>query len=459
MGKNTKKDFRASRFERSMYNTYFLGQNMIFVIVTTFLAVYYTSVLGISATAVGTILLLARIWDALMDPLLATVIERSKLKGGKFKPWVNLASISVPLMTILCFGFSDQLLSASDGARIAYAAVTYLIWGTLYAAADAPAFALSTVITPVPEERNVLLANNQLLGILGILIGISTFPLALKATGNNYILSVGIFVIVSLLAMNMVRFTKERVKSNKKEPTIKEIFGSVLNNKYLKIIVLVSIIANGVNFSQSLAPYVATDIFKDPTKVSLMLGLGILPTVLIAPFVPMLVRKVGKIKLLSIALGASIVFSILMYFTTYESFNLFLVLTLLKSIFVAPQVVIYPMFFADTIEYDCYKNGTRFEAATFATQTFMSKISVAISGGLGLWIIGFAGYVASKNGQVITQSASTLKALWATFNLGPAIGCLIALIIFIKFYDLKEEKVKEMALANQEKANNNQFLA
>jgi len=446
-----KNAFVTKKSERFMYSSYFFGQNIIFFIVSSFLAVYYTSVLGISATTVGSILLLARIWDAFVDPTLATIIERLNLKSGKFKPWVNLASITVPIMTFLCFGFSHQLLAASEGVRIGYAAVTYLVWGTLYAAADAPAFAFSTVITPDPEERTVLLANNQITGIVGILVAVAAFPSVLKATDNNYMISVLIFSIIAFVVMSLTRFVKERVKSNKKEPAIKEILHSLLNNKYLKTIVIVNIIANGVNFTNTLAPFVATDIYKDATKVSLILGIGILPVVLVAPFVPKLVNKYGKIKLMSFALAANALLSIVTYFVAYENFGLFLGVSVLKAMLIAPQLVIYPMFFADSVEYDCYKNGTRFEAVIFATQTFSSKIIGAISGGLGMWIIGIAGYKAATNGHAVTQTATTLKSLWTTFNLGGAVGCLIALFIFLKFYDLSEEQVKEMALANQSK--------
>lgn len=447
----TKRNFATSRFERFSYNIYFLGQNSIFFIVSSFLAVYYTNVLGISAATVGSILLLARIWDALVDPMLATTIERLKLKGGKFKPWVNLAAVTVPLFTFLCFGFSNQLLEASGGVRIAYAAITYLVWGTLYAAADAPAFALSTVMTPNPEERTVLLSNNQLTGIIGILISVAAFPAVLKATNNNYMLSVAIFAIFSCLVMNMTRFAKERVVSNKREPNIKEIISSLMNNKYLKLIVLVNILASGANFANTLAPYVASDIYHDGAKVSLILGITILPVIIAAPIMPLLVRKFGKIKLYAVALSATVVFSVLSYFVAYDNFNLFLLISLIKAFLIAPQVIIYPMFFSDAVEYDFFKNGTRFEAVTFATQTFSNKIIGAISGGLGMWIIGLAGYEAAKNGHAVMQSTHTLNALWATFNLGSAVGSLLALVIFVKWYDFSDAKVKEMAIANEVK--------
>ncbi|MEH7514927.1 hypothetical protein V7146_19605 [Gottfriedia acidiceleris] len=95
------------------------------------------------------------------------------------------------------------------------------------------------------------------------------------------------------------------------------------------------------------------------------------------------------------------------------------------------------------------QNATHFEAATFVTQTFMAKISNVLSDGIALWIIGIEGYKAATSGHVVKQSANTLNAMWATFNLGGAVGSLLALLIFIKFYDLTEEKVKEMSLSNQ----------
>ena len=81
--------------ERLGYNSFWFGQNVLFMITSTFLAVYYTSTLGIPAAVVGTILLVARLYDALVDPILATIIERTNLKSGKFKPWVTLAAITV----------------------------------------------------------------------------------------------------------------------------------------------------------------------------------------------------------------------------------------------------------------------------------------------------------------------------------------------------------------------------
>ncbi|OCT15985.1 hypothetical protein A8709_10215 [Paenibacillus pectinilyticus] len=442
----------ATRFERISYDMFFTGQNIIYMVLSTFLGVYYTGNLGIPATAVAAILLVARIWDAFMDPLLATVIEKSNFKIGKFRPWVLMAAFTVPLFMLLCFSFNDFLIGQSLVVRIIYASVTYFIWGTLYAAADAPAYALSTAMTPVPEERNLLLSYNKLTGLIGVIIGMVLFPTILNATDNNYFISVLVMSVIAFLTMIMIRFTKERVKQEgRKQPAVSEIFKSIAGNKYLVLIVLIGIIANGTNFAMTLTPFVALDIYGDSTKVTAMLGLGIIPMLLIAPLSPLLIRKFGKKNLAVFSFAATAIFSILIYFFAKDNYMLYLLLSLIRGLLSAPFIIVSALFFTDCIEFDDYTNGKRFEAVTFAAQTFMSKLVGAISGGVGMWIIGVAGYKAAVAGETVTQTPSALNALWAAMNIGPAVGSVIAIIIMLKFYDLSEDKVQMMIESNLQK--------
>ncbi|OCT15987.1 hypothetical protein A8709_10225 [Paenibacillus pectinilyticus] len=453
MNIQTEKNFATSRWERVSYYNYYLGQNLAFIIVTSFLSVYYTTTLGISAAVVGTILLLARVWDALVDPVLATIIEKSNLRGGKFKPWIKLASFTVPILTVLCFGFEHQLLNAALGLRITYAAVTYLLWGTIFAASDAPSYALATVMTPYPEERNKLLSFLQINSMVGILLGVIGFPIVLNATNNNYMITILIFSVITFVFMYMARFTKERVKQeDRPSPSVKQILGSVVRNKYLVAIIGLSIISWGTNFAQAIAPYIGSDIYKDENVTSLILGVGLLPILLVAPFIPALIRKFGKIHLLGFSFVANIVLSLIIHFVGPHNLNLFLALSFVRAALSAPPMIIYSLFFADCMEYDCYKNGTRFEAATFAMQTLTSKISLAISGGLGLWLLAAVGFKESIAGQTVVQTQHTLDGMWAIYNLGPAVGCLLGLFILYKFYDLTEEKVKMMVDENMKRA-------
>ncbi|MFH8249578.1 MFS transporter [Microbacterium sp. B2969] len=448
--RKTKPVFHTSLRERLSYNSFWVGQNVLFIIVSTFLAVYYTTALGIPAAVVGTILLFARLYDALIDPVLATVIERFKLKSGKFKPWVFLAAITVPLFTVLCFGFEGVLTQQDLAVRIAYATVTYLLWGTVYAASDGPGYALGSVMSPEPAERNVILSNNHVAGIIGILLGIAVMPQVLAATANNWFLSIVIFAVVGFLAMLPIRTAKERVSDEGRErPSILQIWRAVVQNKYLMLTVIIGLIVNGVNFALTLAPFVATDIYGSASSASLLLMLGILPVIVVAPFGARLIRRFGKIPLLAFSLIAGAVLSVVAFLFCRDSFTLMLVVSALKGVVLAPQVFMFSLLFADSIEYDFYKNKRRYEAATFAMQTMMTKAGTAISGAIGLWVIGLAGYQSSVAGQTVTQTAGAIDAMWAVYNLGAAIGSAIGAFILLKFYDLTEAKLAVMVEDNK----------
>ena len=442
--------FYTTRLERTSYNTYWFGQNIAFILVTTFLAMFYTSTLGIPAVIVGTILFVARLWDAAVDPILATVIERTRFAGGKFKPWVRFAAISVPLLTVLCFGFQSILIDQSLAVRIGYAVITYFLWGTVYAASDGPGYALSTVMTPEPAERNVILTNNHVTGLLGILVGISAAPQILKATGGNWFLTSSILGIVALLAMLPIRVAKERVRIDRPAPpTIGEIWRSAVTNKYLVLAAVIGFIAAASNFALTLAPFVASDIYGDESSSTILLMASTLPIVFVAPFGARLIRRFGKIPILAFSYIVGAILAVTSFFLARDSLTVMTIVSLLRGVVMAPQLFMIPLMFSDSVEYDEYRQGRRFEAVTFAFQTMMSKASTAVGGGVALWIIGLAGYQASVAGQTVHQSAQALDAMWATYNLGAAIGSAIAAVILLCFYDLTESKLKVMVEANE----------
>jgi|GEM_PF-1382292 Na+/melibiose symporter and related transporters len=449
-------------FEKLAYCNFFVGQNMVFMVITNFITIYFANTLGIDMKITGLILLLARIWDALVDPVLASVIEKSHFKLGKFKPWVRLASVTVPLFTWLCFGFQDYLLDQTMGFRIAFVTIIYVLWGTIYAASDAPAYAMATAITPVQEERNFLLSYNTLFGLVGILVAMIGFPLINAAFGTkidentinyNWTASVGIFMLIAMVFMLFIFVCKERVShEGQKVPTTAEIFKAVIHNKYLLLVVIVMLVANGLNFVQGLAAFLAKDIYGDPNSVMLIMVAQMLPMIVVAPLTPMLIKKFGKIKLMNFSFISIAVFSVLIALFARSNIGIYAILSVIKGLLSGPFMIAFSILFADCVEYYAYKTGERHEAITFAARTFVSKLISAFSGGLGVIIIGFFGYKSATADEVVVQSATALNGLWWVTNLGPAIGAIIAFIIFSKFYDLSEEKVKMMIEANVKSA-------
>ncbi len=446
-----KKDFTTSKKERMGYYSYFVGQNMLYLFVLTYLSIYFTNTLGIPAATVGTIFLVARVWDAINDPMLSVFIEKANFKSGKFKPWIKSVALALPLCTILLFGFSDILINASLSVRIAYASVLYIAWGMIYTISDAPAYALSTIMTDNQDERATLISNVKLFGILGIFIVLLLVNPINKLTGGNMFITSTIISILSCILLFGVNFAKERTESKVNSPTVKDVIDAIIKNKYLVIFVIVLVSIMATNFSNVLNAYVATDLFGNPNLIAILSLLQMAPMLIIVPFIPMILKKVSKYDLIKYSTIGSIILAVISYFAGYDNMVVFIVLSVLKGVCLLPITIVSALFFIDCIEYQENKTGVRYEAATFSAQTFSNKAIGAFSGAIGLWVLGLVGYVSSTAGETVIQTEQALSGLWAVYTLGPVIGCVIGLFVFIKFYDLTDEKVKVMMEENAER--------
>lgn len=440
----TRPNYVTSRGERVGYYGYFVGQNIIYIFVTLFLSVYYTTALGIPAAVVGAILLAARIWDAVNDPLLSVIIEKSDLKGGKFKPWINSVAVLVPLATVLVFAFTDALIEASMAVRVAYATVTYILWGMVYTISDAPAFALATVMTPEFSERNRLISYSKLFGFVGLVASMVASPMIVERAGDNWLVTAGILSIVAFFFLILIRGTRERVHSSQRSPSVRQILAAVFANHYLLVFVLVFIISQGFNFGMTIVPFIANDVFRAPGMLSAITVSTLVPSILVVPFLPRLIERFGKIALFRAGMIAIVVFSLLTYIVGYDNLTLFIVLNSIKALPTGISLVIPALFFADAIEYVYYKRGERYEAVTFALQTFSNKAMGAVAGAGGMALLGLFGYVESTAGNTVIQNTRVIDGMWMTFNLGPALGAFVALIIFWVFYDLDERRLEQM---------------
>lgn len=446
----TDRKFLTGRMERAGYYGYFVGQNIIYIFVTLFLSVYYTTALGIPPATVGAILLGARIWDAVNDPLLSVLIEKANLRGGKFKPWINSVAILIPLSTVLVFGFTDVLIEASLALRVAYATVTYILWGMVYTISDAPAFALATVMTSELPERNTLISYSKLFGFVGLIGSMIASPLIVERAGDNWLFTAAILSAVAFLFLIMIRGTTERVKNAQQSPALGQILNAVFRNRYLLVFVLVFIISQGFNFGMTIVPFIANDVFRAPGMLSIITVSTLVPSILVVPFLPRLIRRFGKIVLFKAGMIAIVVFSLLTYIVGYDDLPTFLILNSIKAIPTGISLVIPALFFADAIEYVYYKRGERYEAVTFSLQTFSNKAMGAVSGAGGMALLGLFGYVESTAGDVVVQTQRVVDGMWMTFNLGPAIGALIALVVFWFFYDLSESDLEELKQQSSE---------
>ncbi|MEM9424392.1 MAG: MFS transporter, partial [Spirochaetota bacterium] len=171
------KDFLTSRSERLSYGSFFLGQNIIFTVVTSYLMLFYTDVMGIAAISVATLFLIARVWDAVNDPILGSIVDKADLKKGKFLPWINSTVFLLPVVTIILFIDPKW----GESGNLVYAYITYILWGMVYTVSDVPIFALATVLTDKGNERVALISIGRIFaGIASLVMAAITFPLIKK---------------------------------------------------------------------------------------------------------------------------------------------------------------------------------------------------------------------------------------------------------------------------------------
>ena len=194
------RQFQTTKSERAGFLSYFFGQNALFFMVTYLAALYYTTVLGIPLAISATIFLFARIWDGVNDPLLSILVEKARLKGGKFLPWLKSVAFILPIATILIFGFTDALINSTLTIRVIYATVTYTLWGMVYTISDVHGFALATVMSSNQNEKTTLLSLSRMIALVGLLTSSFLVQGIIDKTGSwttsAIIVAIGSFVFL-----------------------------------------------------------------------------------------------------------------------------------------------------------------------------------------------------------------------------------------------------------------------
>jgi len=438
------KNYVTSKKERLSYGGYFLGQNIIFMIVLQFLMLFYTDVIGISAASVGILFFIARTWDAVNDPMLGILVDKMNPKKGKFKPWISAVILLMPIATI--FLFINPNLAGSG--NLTYAYVTYIIWGMVYTISDVPIFALATVMTPNNDERVTLITFGRVAAMIaGLISGVIFMPIVTAMGWTNAVIILAIVAFITMIPIKF--FAIERIKHDRSSGiSFGDIFKFIKINKPLIAFYSAFLIGGAVNTMLVAGPYFAKYLLGDVNLVGLLTISGFLPMLVLLPLVPKMIKKFGKKKIFIYGYGSSIVFTILMYVVGYSSLPVVLVFNLLRSAGVYIPMMMMGMFSADFVEYGHYKSGKRAEGVSFSVQTFATKFSQAIGAVIGGFLLGNVyGYV--ENAE---QTTKTMDGIWQMYTIIPTIGMFLAILIIFKWYHLKESDVQLMIESNNKTA-------
>ncbi|MBE6771449.1 MAG: MFS transporter [Ruminococcaceae bacterium] len=450
------------------------GRSMIYTLMSTYLLIFYTDAAGIQPAHAGWIIFGARIFDAANDPIMGMIADRTKTKFGKLRPYLLFSPFLIMASTIALFyvpGFE------SYSAKLAYAAITYIIWGICFTIQDVPFWGMSAVVTPLENERNTFLSIARIGSTIGGILPTVLIPVlrtsSLGITKGYFVGGLIFGVVGSMISLLAFFGTKERVEQPPKEKiTVKEVVSAYSKNRPLLLLILASILGSAMLMAQTSGSYIATYLIQDSGiiphgSVQVVMTVAIGAGMMIAMLVMPMLRK--KFSLKQIYIGAALfgaVMHVILYFMGYSNFYALLVVLAIVGLPLGIFNVITYAMVGDSVDYLEWKTGRRSEGICFASQTFISKLTAGISTLITSFVLEAVNYVepiASKNEFGVSieiaqaQSPETLSGMFIMISVIPAISlALCAVPMFFNNYTgkKKEEIQKELAI-RRENANVN----
>lgn len=471
---------KASGLKGKDYLAYALGDTgccLVFGLVTTLLQRYYTDVLLLHPLFIMIMFVVARIWDAVNDPIMGRICDTIKVsKWGKYRPWFLYGSIPLILSSILMFikwpGFGTT--PGSVGVSV-YATITYILFGMCYTVIQIPYGSLASVVTLDDKERSKLSIWRSVGAAIGsmpvMVIGMIAFKSAktdengaiIEEGGVNYtILIIGV-VVMAVLALVMLLFAfygnKERVKPMpvvvEKGATIKA-FKKLIKSKSMMAVSIASmLLLAGQMFIQSFYSYLINFYFgKSGIWTMLPTVFTYLPMAFLMFFTPKLVKKFGKKEVSGLGMVISAVANLAMFFILYmgtgtAALYLFMALCLISGIGLNFFVLQVWAMAADSIDEIEVKTGSRDDGTAYAFFMFFRKIGQAISAIAVGAILLAMGYYETVSAGSFEFSPEQLKLMYILSTIIPAIMFGIMAVVLLVIYPLSKKKVDDLQVEKE----------
>ncbi|MEK4294448.1 MFS transporter [Paenibacillus sp. FSL R5-0914] len=425
--------------ERISYGLGDTASNLIFQMTTLYLMYFYTDVFGLNPGAVAVVFLVARVIDAIVEPFIGAMIDRTQTKWGKCRPYFLWLAVPFSLTAVLMFLTPDF----GDTGKLVYAYISYTVLGIMYSGINLPLSAILPSLTSNSNERTVINTVRMIFAVIGVVtVSAGTMPLV-KAFGGGdqakgFLVTMILFSSIALLLfLNMFANTKERVKAIDEKPLpMREGVKALKGNVPWLIMLLMSLflwITTSIQGQTSI--YYMTYYMKKPELIPIVNSMQLLMifSMVIAPFV---VKKIGKRN--TIIMGS--VVSIIGYLIAITGGNALSVPVLLAGLLISGlgmgvgAGLIFAMM-ADTVDYGEWKSGVRAQGLLYSAASFGVKVGMGLGGALGGVILSMGGYVANST----AQSESALDAISFNYLWAPIIGQII-MITLLLFYRLDKDQ-------------------
>ncbi len=472
--------------ERNMYLLGMAGQNMIYNIIGTGLYFYFQSVIFIPAIAISIFMAVARVWDAINDPMMGTFVDKTNSKWGKCRPYLLFSPALILVITILTFCngiYSSSNSTATNTLIVGWAAVSYILWGMCYTVGDIPLWGVTSRMTEVEKDRASILSLARIAAGLGsglVLLTITPVSQALgkalegtvhsttKSQQYGFIIVAAVLALVGCGLFQLTGiFVRERVSSTEQKFGFIDNFKIMWGNKPFRKQLISGILRSPIQIllsvAMTLVSYYYGNYFGNYMLYMIILGGGIFGGQFIAmALVPKLIEKYEKTKLF---IGSTII-SAVPFALIYPIYKIapedldkpfWLVVLLIVFAFAGAGMgalnVLQSVMIADAVDYEEYHKGFRPDGVFFSGQSFITKLSSGISSiiqGIGYSIVGFSGDNVNLCNEALRAGAS-FKTDFAPYaammfflcSIPPAIGLFLS-IIPIKNYGMTDDEHRSM---------------
>ncbi len=434
---------------------------LVFGLVQSVLQKYYTDLLGIGIVNIMVMFIIARIWDAVNDPIWGRIVDSVRLKGkDRYRRWLKLLAVPVALSAVLMFvripGFNAK-------QNLVYAYITYILFGMLYTAISIPYGSLAQVITSDEKERSSLSVFRSIGSTFGAMPAMALISLCYERTAEgNSVMSyqkvlVGVIVIAALSVLCYLlsyAWTKERVQmkpapKQQKGQTWKVIKTLFKSRPFLAVCAASMLFLAAQMFSQSYFPYLFNYYFNAPGLSMMPTVCQYLPVAVIMFFAGRLGGRFGRREVCAYGMLFAGACNLILYLTGTSNVWLYLAVCLMSGIGNAFIFLLVWALATDAIDYNEVTYGLHDDATSYAFYSFTRKLGQTVAAvlvNMALLRIGYTDNV--LNATNIT--GDILHAMYADSVLIPAVLYILVFIVLRFLYPLGKEKIAELQVQKEE---------
>ncbi|MBR3780758.1 MAG: MFS transporter [Clostridia bacterium] len=456
---------KISLREKLGYGVGAIGLDLSYGMFYSYLSIYLTNALGISPAFLLIITPLARLWDGINDPMMGMIVDRTKTKMGKYRPWIITgATINA---VVLCLLFNNPGFASGSVGLYVYAAVLYVLWGMTNTLADIPFWSMVPSFASEEKDRNLVstiarafsglgqgiisiftpIAVAYLGGVAGSKLDSMTSDTLSKGFGKwSIITAVG---LIFFAAISVLSTKERRIVVNNDKFSFKGAINVIKQNDQLLIFMLFAMISNaGFYMTSGISSYYFTSVLGDLTLQSKFNLMGTVGSVLAILVVPVCSKFMNNRSIYKLSLGMAAAGYIGMAIVGYlipGNVTLLGICYILTSLGTGSMFVNQTVMLADCVDYGEYKTGKRNQSLTFSMKGFLQKMAYTIQA-----IIMYATFtVTGYDGEAAVQTAQAQSAISFLMFIVPPAMMIISLVIFSKKYkiygDFKQEVLEAVS--------------